>query len=145
MALSRIQVPRHGLGYDWKALDRHVRTRHEAEVLKLAEGSRRVSTLSGGNIQRVMLVRALAGDPGLIVAAYPTRGLDLANVLATQQLLLARAAAGAGILLISEDLDELFVLSDRIIVLHQRRLVASLDPAATSRHDVGSLMLGRAA
>jgi simple sugar transport system ATP-binding protein len=122
-----------------------VRTRHEAEVLKLAEGSRRVSTLSGGNIQRVMLVRALAGDPGLIVAAYPTRGLDLANVLATQQLLLARAAAGAGVLLISEDLDELFVLSDRIIVLHQRRLVASLDPAATSRHDVGSLMLGRAA
>ena len=145
MALSRIEVPRHGLGYDWKALDRHVRARHEADVLKLAEGDRRVSTLSGGNIQRVMLVRALAGDPGLIVAAYPTRGLDLANVLATQQLLLARAAAGAGILLISEDLDELFILSDRIIVLHQRRLVASVDPAATSRHDVGSLMLGRAA
>jgi general nucleoside transport system ATP-binding protein len=145
MALSRIHVPKHGLGYDWKALDRHVRTRHEAEVLKLAEGSRRVSTLSGGNIQRVMLVRALAGDPGLIVAAYPTRGLDLANVLATQELLLAHAAAGAGVLLISEDLDELFVLSDRIIVLHQRRLVASLDPAATSRHDVGRLMLGRAA
>jgi ABC-type uncharacterized transport system ATPase subunit len=145
MALSRIPVPRHGLGYDWKALDRHVRARPEAEVLKLAEGSRRVSTLSGGNIQRVMLVRALAGDPGLIVAAYPTRGLDLANVLATQELLLTHAAAGAGVLLISEDLDELFVLSDRIIVLHQRRLVASLDPAATSRHDVGRLMLGRAA
>ncbi|MCZ4495084.1 MAG: transporter related protein [Conexibacter sp.] len=145
MALSRLPVPRHRMGYDWKALDRHVRARHESEVLKLAEGSRRVSTLSGGNIQRVMLVRALAGDPGLIVAAYPTRGLDLANVLATQELLLARAAAGAGILLISEDLDELFVLSDRIIVLHQRRLVASLDPRATSRHDVGSLMLGRAA
>jgi ABC-type uncharacterized transport system ATPase subunit len=114
-------------------------------VLKMAEGGRRVSTLSGGNIQRVMLVRALSGDPGLIVAAYPTRGLDLANVLAAQQLLLAHAEAGAGVLLISEDLDELFVLSDRIVVLHQRRLVATLDPATTSRHDVGSLMLGRAA
>jgi ABC-type uncharacterized transport system ATPase subunit len=145
MALSRVEVPKHRMGYDWKALDRHVRMRHEAEVLKLAEGSRRVSTLSGGNIQRVMLVRALAGDPGLIVAAYPTRGLDLANVLAAQQLLLAHAEAGAGVLLISEDLDELFVLSDRIIVLHQRRLVATLDPEATSRHDVGSLMLGSAA
>jgi general nucleoside transport system ATP-binding protein len=145
MALSRIPVPRHGLGYDWNALDRHVRERHEAQVLRLADGARRVSTLSGGNIQRVMLVRALAGDPGLIVAAYPTRGLDLANVLATQQLLLAHAAAGAGVLLISEDLDELFLLSDRIIVLHQRRLVASLDPAETSRHDGGRLMLGRAA
>ena len=145
MALSRIPVPRRGLGYDWKALDRKVRQRPEAELLKLAHGNRRVSTLSGGNIQRVMLVRALAGDPGLIVAAYPTRGLDLANVLATQQLLLVHAAAGAGVLLISEDLDELFVLSDRIIVLHQRRLVASLDPAETSRHDVGRLMLGRAA
>jgi simple sugar transport system ATP-binding protein len=92
-----------------------------------------------------MLVRAFASDPGLIVAAYPCRGLDLASVLATQELLLARAGVGAGVLLMSEDLDELFLLSDRIVVLHAGRAVASLDPDATTRHEVGSLMLGRAA
>jgi general nucleoside transport system ATP-binding protein len=145
MALSRLEVPKRGLGYDWKALERLVEGLPEGSVLKLAAGSREVATLSGGNVQRVMLVRALARDPGLIIAAYPTRGLDLATVLATQELLLARAAAGAGVLLMSEDLDELFQLSDRIVVLHAGRAVASLDPDTTTRHEVGSLMLGTAA
>jgi general nucleoside transport system ATP-binding protein len=145
MALSRLEVPKRGMGYDWKALERHIDGLPEAEVLRLPPGKREVATLSGGTVQRVMLVRALASDPGLIIAAYPTRGLDLASVLATQELLLERAAAGAGVLLMSEDLDELFLLSDRIVVLHAGRLVASLDPNATTRHEVGSLMLGRAA
>jgi general nucleoside transport system ATP-binding protein len=145
MALSRLEVPKGGLGYDWKALERQVASLPEASILGMPQGSRQVATLSGGNVQRVMLVRALAADPGLIVAAYPTRGLDLASVLATQELLMARAAAGAGVLLMSEDLDELFLLSDRIAVLHGGRLVESLDPDATTRHEVGSLMLGTAA
>jgi general nucleoside transport system ATP-binding protein len=145
MALSRLEVPRRRLGYDWKALERWVAGLPEGSVLKLPAGSRTVATLSGGNVQRVMLVRALASDPGLIVAAYPTRGLDLASVLATQELLLGRAAGGAGVLLMSEDLDELFQLSDRIVVLHAGRAVASLDPDKATRHEVGSLMLGRAA
>jgi simple sugar transport system ATP-binding protein len=145
MALSRLEVPKRGIGYDWKSLALRVEALPEARILRLPAGSRQVATLSGGNVQRVMLVRALASDPGLIVAAYPSRGLDLASVLATQELLLARAAAGAGVLLMSEDLDELFLLSDRIVVLHAGRAVASLDPEATTRHEVGSLMLGRAA
>jgi general nucleoside transport system ATP-binding protein len=145
MALSRLELPKRGIGYDWKALEREVDRLPEAGILGLPHGPRQVATLSGGNVQRVMLVRALAADPGLIVAAYPTRGLDLASVLATQELLMARAAAGAGVLLISEDLDELFLLSDRIAVLHAGRLVESLDPNSTTRHEVGSLMLGTAA
>jgi simple sugar transport system ATP-binding protein len=145
MALSRIKVPRRGMGYDWKALGHRVESLPEARILKLPGGSRQLATLSGGNVQRVMLVRAFASDPGFIVAAYPCRGLDLASVLATQELLLARAGVGAGVLLMSEDLDELFLLSDRIVVLHAGRAVASLDPDTTTRHEVGSLMLGRAA
>ena len=144
MALSRLDVPNRRLGYDWKALERLVTALPEGSVLKLPAGGRRVDTLSGGNVQRVMLVRALASDPGLIVAAYPTRGLDLESVLATQELLLARAADGAGVLLMSEDLDELFQLSDRIVVLHAGRAVASVDPDTSTRHEVGSLMLGTA-
>ena len=145
MALSRLEVPKRRLGYDWRALARFVAGLPEGGVLNLPAGSRQVATLSGGNVQRVMLVRAFACDPGLIIAAYPTRGLDLATVLATQELLLARAAAGAGVLLMSEDLDELFQLSDRIVVLHAGHAVASLDPDTSDRHEVGSLMLGTAA
>jgi simple sugar transport system ATP-binding protein len=145
MALSRLDVPKRALGYDWRGLEREVDALPEAATLKIADGRRLLSTLSGGNVQRVLLCRALARDPGLIVAAYPTRGLDLANVMATQELLLRRARAGAGVLLMSEDLDELFLMSDRIVVLHGGRVVASVDPDQTERHDVGSLMLGLAA
>jgi general nucleoside transport system ATP-binding protein len=145
MALARLSVPKRGLGFDWKTFERDVYSLPATGVLKLVEGRRKLGTLSGGNVQRVMLVRALAGNPGLLVAAYPTRGLDLASVLATHELLLDQAADGTGVLLMSEDLDELFLLSDRIVVLHGGRLVASLDPSSTTRHEVGSLMLGRAA
>jgi simple sugar transport system ATP-binding protein len=145
MALSRLEVPQRRISYDWKALALRVESLPEAKILKLPPGRRQVATLSGGNVQRIMLVRALASDPGMLIAAYPSRGLDLASVLATQELLLARAAGGAGVLLMSEDLDELFLLSDRIVVFHAGRAVASLDPGETTRHEVGSLMLGMAA
>jgi ABC-type uncharacterized transport system ATPase subunit len=145
MALSRLELRRRALGYDWHALERQVDELPEASILKIADGARQVSTLSGGNVQRVMLCRAFAHDPGFLVAAYPTRGLDLANVMAAQELLIRHARAGAGVLLMSEDLDELFLLSDRIVVLHAGRVVASVDPDLIERHDVGSLMLGLAA
>ena len=144
LALSRLDAPRRGMGYDWQALERQVARLPEASALALAAGSRAVTELSGGNVQRTMLVRALAGDPRLIVAEYPTRGLDIATAVVAQELLLERAARGAGVLLISEELDELFLLSDRIVVLHAGRVVACLAPAATTRQAVGSLMLGNA-
>lgn len=145
MALGLQDLPRRGFSYDWRAFAGRVEGLRETKILRLADGRREVATLSGGNVQRVMIARALARDPALIVAAYPTRGLDLANVLATQELLQGRAAAGAGVLLMSEDLDELFLLADRIVVLHAGRAVANVEPDATTRHQVGSLMLGGAA
>ena len=88
-----------------------------------------MADLSGGNIQRVMLARALGADRQLVVAAYPSRGLDIAKTRRTQELLLDHRADGAGVLLISEDLDELLELSDRIVVLNAGRMVGDLDPA----------------
>jgi simple sugar transport system ATP-binding protein len=145
MALARLTVPRRFLGFNWKSFERQIYSLSESGILRIAAGTRKLSTLSGGNVQRVLLVRALASQPGLLVAAYPTRGLDLASALATHELLLQCADRGAGVLLMSEDLDELFLLSDRIVVLHGGRIVASLEPQSTTRHEVGSLMLGRAA
>lgn len=145
MALSRLQAPKRRLGFDWKAFERLIYALPESSILKIAGGGRKLDTLSGGNVQRVLIVRALASQPGLLVAAYPTRGLDLATALATHELLLAQADRGAGVLLMSEDLDELFLLSDRIVVLHGGKIAASLEPRSTTRHEVVSLMLGRAA
>ncbi len=76
-----------------------------------------------------------------MVVAYPSRGLDIASVRATQQLLLERRAAGAGVLMVSEDLDELMALADRIVVLHHGHLAGIVDPATTDRQAIGRLML----
>jgi simple sugar transport system ATP-binding protein len=75
------------------------------------------------------------------VAAYPSRGLDIASTRRTQELLLEQRAAGAGVLLISEDLDELFELSDRIAVVHHGAVVGVVDPRTADRYQVGQLML----
>ena len=88
------------------------------------------------------MVRALGAPSALIVAAYPSRGLDVATTRRTQELLLERRADGAGVLLISEDLDELFELSDRIAVMHAGAVAGVVDPGQSDRYQVGRLMLG---
>ena len=142
LALDDLRGVRKGLGIDWGKVGRRLRERNETSGLRAADGGRVLGTLSGGNIQRVMLVRALAGPSTLVVAAYPSRGLDIATTRRTQELLLERRATGAGVLVISEDLDELFELSDRIAVMHAGRVVGIVDPHTSDRYEVGRLMLG---
>jgi simple sugar transport system ATP-binding protein len=141
MALDDLGAFRKGLGIDWAG----VRDRYddlEANTgLEMAAGDRLLESLSGGNIQRVILARALGAERNLVVAAYPSRGLDIAKTRQTQQLLLKHREAGAGVLLVSEDLDELLELSDRIVVLNSGSLVADLDPAKTNRTEIGELMI----
>jgi len=142
VALDVLRQVRKGLGLDWAKVRDRYRARNEASQLRGADGERSLASLSGGNIQRVMLVRAIAGDATLVVAAYPSRGLDIATTRRTQELLLERRAAGAGVLLISEDLDELFEMSDRLAVMHGGRVVGIVDPRTTDRYTVGRMMLG---
>jgi simple sugar transport system ATP-binding protein len=99
-------------------------------------------SLSGGNLQRMVIVRELGLEPRLIVASYVTRGLDVQSALAARQALLDARQAGAGVLLISEDLEELFTLSDRLIVLHEGRIVGTFRPDETDAYRVGYLMTG---
>jgi simple sugar transport system ATP-binding protein len=105
---------------------------------------RPLGTLSGGNVQRVILARELVRDPRLVVAFYPTRGLDVQSAVAARERLLAARDAGAGILLISEDLDELFALSDRLVVLFRGRTAGGGTPAELTVEAVGHLMTGTA-
>jgi len=105
--------------------------------------------LSGGNMQKLILGRALSvagegGQPRLIVAHQPTWGLDIGAVAYVQQQLLAAAAAGSAVLLISEDLDELMHIADRIAVMFKGRLSPAKATATWSRAEIGLAMAGAA-
>ena len=101
-----------------------------------------LGTLSGGNVQRMILAREMAHNPRLIVAFYPTRGLDVRSAVAARELLVASRDTGAGILLISEDLGEFFALSDRLVVLFRGRIVSTSTPQEITMNEVGYLMTG---
>ena len=98
--------------------------------------------LSGGNLQKVVLGREFSGSPRVLVAASPTRGLDVAATEAVHRYLREGAAEGMGILVIGEDLDEILALADRIVVMYEGELVGELDAATATAADVGLLMAG---
>jgi simple sugar transport system ATP-binding protein len=100
------------------------------------------AALSGGNQQKLVVGRELSGDPVLLIASHPTRGVDVgAQALIWDQIKHARAA-GLAVLLISADLDELIGLSDTIKVMLRGRLVADADPGTVTPEDLGSAMTG---
>lgn len=99
-------------------------------------------SLSGGNLQRMVIVREMTHDPQLLIASYLTRGLDVQSTLAARQALLKACENGAGVLLISEDLEELFALSDRLIILFNGEIAGEFIPSETTIYEVGHLMTG---
>ena len=99
-------------------------------------------SLSGGNIQKVLLARELSREPRAIVAAQPTRGLDIgASEYVHEQLLMERKK-GTAILLISEDLDEILALADRIAVIYEGKIMDILPRETATKEDIGLLMAG---
>jgi len=98
--------------------------------------------LSGGNLQRVILARELSSEPTLLIAMQPTRGLDVGAIEGVQRLLLQQRDAGAAILLVSEELEEIFSLSDRIAVIFEGEIVG--DGVKADAETVGLLMTGGA-
>ena len=103
----------------------------------------RVVTLSGGNIQKVLLARVLSRNPKVLVVSQPTRGLDVGATEYVRSELLARRHAGTGILLVSEDLDELLAIADRLLVMYEGRLVGEMAIADADPERLGMLMAGR--
>ncbi len=102
-----------------------------------------VSLLSGGNLQRAILAREISGGPKAMVAAAPTRGLDVAATEAIRTLLLEERDKGAAILMISEDLEEVLALSDEIVVLYEGRIIGRLRPDQADPEVMGLMMAGR--
>jgi len=101
--------------------------------------------LSGGNIQRLILAREISEEPRLIVAAHPTYGLDVGATEHIRQLLLKQRERGAAILLVSEDLEEIMIMSDRIAVMFEGEIVGILDATEAEVEEIGMMMAGAGA
>lgn len=101
-----------------------------------------VSYLSGGNQQRVMVGRELMGNPSLVIAAQPTRGLDIGAVESVHDMVLEQRRRGAAILFISSELDEILSLSDRVVVLFKGQIMGEVRPDRCTVEEIGQMMLG---
>jgi len=123
------------------ARDQAEALKHEYEVAAPTIDTQ-ARLLSGGNLQRLIFAREVSTMPSIIVAAQPSRGLDVGAVETVHRLLLARRTAGAAVLLISEDLDEIMALSDRIAVIYDGHIAGIVDAETTDIHELGLLMTG---
>ena len=110
--------------------------------IKTDEPKAEISTLSGGNMQKLLMGRELISNPEVIIAAQPTRGLDVSAVEALHELIVKQRDNGSAIMLISEDLDELFKLSDRLIVLYEGKIIKEFDINEANTKNVGLAMAG---
>jgi general nucleoside transport system ATP-binding protein len=99
-------------------------------------------SLSGGNIQKLILARELSGTPKVLIAAQPSRGVDIGATEYIHRRLIQQRTEMTAVLMVSEDLDEVFALSDRIAVIYEGEIIGIVDAAATTREAVGLMMAG---
>jgi simple sugar transport system ATP-binding protein len=131
-----------GIFLDFGAVARESRMLVNQFNVKTPSIDTRVKNLSGGNIQKLILARELYRAPRVLIAAQPTRGVDIGATEYIHQRLLDQREQGTATLLISEDLDEVLALSDRIAVLYEGRIMAIVNRDATSAEELGLLMAG---
>jgi ABC-type uncharacterized transport system ATPase subunit len=102
----------------------------------------RARDLSGGNLQKLVLGREFSGSPKVLIAASPTRGLDVGAIETVHGYLRQAASEGVAVLLLSEDLDEILALADRIVVIYEGRLTGDFDPKTATVEEIGLAMAG---
>jgi len=144
LLLTEYRAPRYGRGpfLDRRAVLDHARHLMAEFGIRAAGPEAPVRTLSGGNLQRLILARELSSHPRLLLAVHPTRGLDVAGTEAVHQVLLRQRRAGVAVLLISEDLDEILLLCDRIAVLYAGEVAGMVDSGQVSAEALGLMMAG---
>jgi ABC-type uncharacterized transport system ATPase subunit len=141
LVLEDLDQFRRGPFLDRRRIRTHVRELISRFDIR-ADASDPIRALSGGNMQKVLLARAISRNPTALVASQPTRGLDVGACDYVYSQLRALRDAGAGVLLISEDLDELLDLCDRVVVLFSGTVIGEMDAADASRQELGLLMTG---
>lgn len=141
MVLSGMPVEKKGVGIDWEKVKSKFDLSETVKELRVADGNRIAETLSGGNVQRMVLARALLSEPHILIVSYPSRGLDIATVRSIHNMFRKLKEKGAAILVISEDLTEVFEISDQIVVLGQKSLYGPYSPKETNSYEIGKVML----
>lgn len=133
---------RHGF-IDWQKAERFAAAIIADYEVKCSGPAARAGLLSGGNMQKLILGRVMAHEPKLVLANQPTRGLDVGAVAYVHEQLLEARNRGAGILLISEDLDELLALADRVCVMYRGSLSQAMTRSAVTIQKLGLMMAGQ--
>lgn len=131
-----------GLFLNYKLLKQKTSELIEEFGVKTAELDAPVKLMSGGNLQRLLIAREISSQPKLIVASYPVRGLDVGAIEAVHRILLEQRKAGTAILLISEELEEIFALADRVAVMYEGEIMGILKTCEATVEEVGLMMAG---
>jgi len=131
-----------GASIDWGSLETRMGDSFRTLDFPLPRLAMPVGGLSGGNVQRVVVAREMAHEPKLVIALYPTRGLDARSAVSVRDLLRKVRDSGSGILLISEDLEELVEMSDRLLVMYEGAVVGEYPRGRWDAEQVGHLMTG---
>ena len=131
-----------GIFHDFKAIANHSQKMIEKYSVKTPTLDTPLKNLSGGNIQKLILARELSRQPRVLIASQPTRGVDIGSSEYIHQRLLEQRQAGTATILISEDLDEIRALSDRIAVMFEGRIVGIVDTKDVSLQQLGLMMAG---
>ena len=131
-----------GFLIDTSVARKNAETLRDAYSISMPSIDAEARLLSGGNLQRLILAREIESGPRLMVAVQPTRGLDVGAIENVHRLLLEQRQNGTAILLISEDLDEILTLADRVAVIYEGELLGTVDAATADIHDIGMMMTG---
>lgn len=129
-------------GINFTAARNHARELKETYDILAPSVRTQARKLSGGNLQKVILAREITANPKMMVAMQPTRGLDVGAIESIQHLLLEQRESGTAILLISEELDELLTLSDRIAVMYEGEIMGIVDAEDADINEIGLMMTG---
>jgi ABC-type uncharacterized transport system ATPase subunit len=132
----------HGIFMDFRRIGDHCDELIRDFEIKTPSRRTPLRNLSGGNIQKLILARELSRDPKVLIAAQPTRGVDIGSTEYIHQRLVAQRSKGTATLLISEDLDEIRNLSDRIAVIYEGKIMGIVDRDGASVEQLGLMMAG---
>jgi simple sugar transport system ATP-binding protein len=131
-----------GVQMDWGAAEEQAERLVEEYDVRTSGIDALVSTLSGGNQQKVIVAREFDRNVTLVVASQPTRGIDVGSIEYIHARIIEQRDAGAAVLIVSSELDEVVGLSDRVIVMFDGRIAGEFDPATATTTEIGLAMLG---
>jgi general nucleoside transport system ATP-binding protein len=143
MGFHRAPPFAHGALIDYTAIAASARSLIERFGIKIASATQPVGSLSGGNLEKVVVARELAHEAPLLIAEQPTRGLDIGAIEFIHSLLIAERDRGRATLLVSAELAEIMALSDRILVMFEGRILADIAAEEADEETLGLIMAGR--